>query len=676
MQKNKLYFGTILLLISILLLPGCTGQASKTNPAARSEQNWTHFVRTAGHGLSVAIVPEIIKDAQETNLFGIETDNDIPGRYESYLDPAEKLAAIKAMADAAHAINNYAYVYIAGLECITANADKSEHTFFKDHPDWVQRKITGEPAIFGGGTAFWIDQGDEDVWISPYAPEWRKIYMERVRQIAATGIDGVYVDIPYWMTHFDGWEDSWASFDDYTVAAFKKETGLDAKKDLKLGDFNDPNFRKWIDFRINTLTAFMKEIDDNVKAANPKCMTIPEIYPGYGEEAVRVGADVYDMYPAVDVIAHEYSAGGSSSTRNPSSWFTYMTGMYSFRAFAEGKASWMLSYSWDKSRNIKVDPTEAMKNLALAQVMAGANFWDAEGHVMSGSNDYPTRKVIMDWIAANEKSLYLPRQPIKPVGIYFSNKTRNYFANEFNKEYTGMMHLLLQAHQEFQIVIPRTLANFTGQVLILPDVKCLSSAEISALQNFKQKGGKLFVTGQGGAFDETGKGRQDNPLLSMLNVNDISKRSAVDGEYIYDPMTVGTAYFETVRQGFDSTAWNGASNDKLEKMRNEFLSDLTNVLKFKPAIQMTASPYMTAQPALVNGKIHIFMANYKGLKGREVVKQIAESGVEVKITTAAVNKIYFLPYLGSKQELNGINADGIVTIKLPDIDKGAILWIE
>jgi hypothetical protein len=49
--------------------------------------------------------------------------------------------------------------------------------------------------------------------------------MERVRQIAATGIDGIYVDIPYWMTHFDGWEDTWASFDDYTVAAFKNQTG-------------------------------------------------------------------------------------------------------------------------------------------------------------------------------------------------------------------------------------------------------------------------------------------------------------------------------------------------------------------------------------------------------------------------------------------------------------------
>ncbi len=139
----------------------------------------------------------------------------------------------------------------------------------KDHPEWVQRKITGEPALFSAKAAFWIRPGDEDVWISPYAKDWRKTYMERVKQIAGTGIDGIYVDIPYWMTHFDGWEDSWASFDDATVAAFREKTGLDAKHDLKLGDFQDVNFRKWIDFRIATMTDFMQEIRDNGSICEP-----------------------------------------------------------------------------------------------------------------------------------------------------------------------------------------------------------------------------------------------------------------------------------------------------------------------------------------------------------------------------------------------------------------------
>jgi len=245
-----------------------------------TKQDWTNYVRIGAYGLKGGDVLQIVRKAQESGVSGIEVDNDIEGRYESFLHPEEKLKAIRDVAQAAHQVGNHAFVYIAGTECITAHGDQAAHTMAKDHPDWLQRKITGEPAIFGGGTAFWIRAGDEDVWVSPYAPEWRKIYMERVRQIAATGIDGIYVDIPYWMTHFKGWEDTWASFDDYTVAAFKKETGLDAKKDLKLGDFSDPNFRKWVEFRIRAFTDFMHEMDANAKAVHAEIKTMPEIYPG------------------------------------------------------------------------------------------------------------------------------------------------------------------------------------------------------------------------------------------------------------------------------------------------------------------------------------------------------------------------------------------------------------
>ena len=177
--------------------------------ARSQERNWTNYARIGAYGLTSKNATEIVRDAEKDHVFGIEVDNDIPGRYESLLDPADKLKAIRSVAEAAHSANNKAFVYIAGTECITANADKSAHSVVKDHPDWLQRKITGESAVFTSGAAFWIRPGDEDVWVSPYAKEWRNLYMQRVRQIAATGIDGIYVDIPYWMTHFDGWEDTW-----------------------------------------------------------------------------------------------------------------------------------------------------------------------------------------------------------------------------------------------------------------------------------------------------------------------------------------------------------------------------------------------------------------------------------------------------------------------------------
>lgn len=604
------------------------------------EQNWTNYARIAAYGLRTDNAEKIVADATASHVFGIEVDNDIPGRYESFLDPAEKLRAIRAVAEKAHAAGNRAFVYIAGLECITANADKTPHTLAKDHPDWLQRKITGEPAIFGGGTAFWIRKGDEDVWISPYAPEWRKTYMERVRQIAGTGIDGIYVDIPYWMTHFDGWEDTWASFDDYTGAAFKKQTGLDAKHELKLGDFSDPNFRKWVDFRIATITEFMQEIDRTAKSVNPEIKTIPEIYPGIEEEAVRVGADVYSLYPVVDAIAHEYEFGEGdhmASSRTPFDWFCYQVGMHSFRAFAEGKATWILNYSWDGDK--KVDARQAMLNLAMSEVMAGANFWDAPGHAMAGSNDPPTRKRIFTWIKDHEKILYSPRTPIDPIGVYFSPATRNYYAKEFIPSYRGILILLMQKHLEFQVVTPRTLHDFKGSTLILPEVRILDETEKAWLRTYTERGKQLVITGE----DATG-------LNDARNIVRFTKCPGKD-------------YILALQKDFEAT-----DPDR----EREFLESL----KAATSVRVVASRWLATSIARIDGKPHVFFANFAGLRGGVNPIQTPQSGVQVIIPGASSGHGFFLPFLGDVQTLAGTADNAGMTYKLPAIEKGAVFWYE
>src|SRR5258707_8426447 len=100
-------------------------------------QDWANYVRIAAYSLNRADADKIVSNAQADHIFGIEVDNDIPGRYESFLDPTEKLKAIQAVAEKAHKAGNHAFVYIAGTECITANADHSAHTMAKDHPNWL-----------------------------------------------------------------------------------------------------------------------------------------------------------------------------------------------------------------------------------------------------------------------------------------------------------------------------------------------------------------------------------------------------------------------------------------------------------------------------------------------------------------------------------------------------------
>lgn len=603
-----------------------------------TEQDWPNYVRIGAYGLAADNTGKIVADAKESGVFGIEVDNDIPGRYESFVDPKAKLEAIRAVAEKAHAAGNYAFVYIAGTECITANADKTSHTLAKEHPDWLQRKISGEPAIFGGGSAFWIAKGDEDVWVTPYAPEWRKIYMQRVRQIAATGIDGVYIDIPYWMTHFDGWEDTWASFDDYTVAAFRKQTGLDARKDLKLGDFSDPNFRRWIDFRIQTITDFVQEIAKNAKSVNPKIKIIPEIYPGIESESVRVGADVYSLYPVVDAIAHEYEFGGGdhmASSRTPLDWFRYQVGMHTFRAFAQGKATWILNYSWDGDKN--VDPRQAMMNLAMSEVMAGANFWDAPGHSMAGSNDPETRKKIFAWIGQHEKTFYLPRTPMDPVGVYFSPETRDFYSADFIRSYTGILILLMQSHREFQVVTPRTLDEFHGETLVLPDARLMSEREQHWMEQYVKQGKRLVITGDS-AF----------PLGDQPNV-------------VRFPRCPGKAYSASLEANFEQTH---------PGMQQAFLDSLAP----KHGIEVFASPSVATSAAEVNGVPHVFLANFAGLVGGKNPVQIPQTDVKINLPASPGSSGLFLPFLGDAQKLEGAQENGRITFILPPISKGAVFW--
>lgn len=624
--------------------------------------DWVNYVRIGAYGLERHDAATIVSNATRDDVFGIEVDNDIEGRYESFINPEEKLKAVRAVAEKAHQAGNRAFVYVAGTECITANADKTPHTLAKEHPDWLQRDINGKPAIFGSGSAFWIAPGDEDVWVTPYAPEWRKIYMQHIREIAATGIDGIYVDIPYWMTHFDGWENTWASFDDYTVAAFKQQTGLDAKKDFKLGDFSDPNFRKWVDFRMDTFTKFMQEIDQNAKSVNPQIKTIPEIYPGVEEEAVRVGADVYSLYPVVDAITHEYEFGEGdhmASSRTPFDWFAYRAGMESFRAFAEGKPTWMLNYSWDGDE--KVDKKESMENLAMSHVMAGANFWDAPGHSMAGSNDEATRQKIFTWIHAHENEIYSPRLPMHPVGVYFSPRTRNYYAKDFIASYRGILILLLQKHLEFQVVTPRTLASpsmgasslsragrqggafdskskgFSGPTLILPDVRILSDEEKSQLKAYVANGGKLIITGN----DATQFGA--NPNIVRF------------------PDAPGKTYSKMLEADF-------------LKADPDSQKDFLAVLGMNP-ISVEASSLVATSIASVNGMPHVFLANFAGLQGHVNPVQTPQN-VRIVVPQEMAGKAYFLPFLGDVQPVVGATLAGGTAYALPPITKGAIFWIE
>ena len=626
---------------ALCMILGFTCSAALTAQQDDPARAWMRKVRIGAWSLTPDNAQQIVQQAEASGIYGIEVDNDIPGRYESFLDPTVKLEAIRRVAEAAHKAGNKAFVYIAGTECISLNAS-GPHTLAKDHPEWLQRKITGEPAIFDAKSAFWIRPGEEDVWVSPFAEPWRKTYMQRVRQIAATGIDGIYVDIPYWMTHFTGWEDTWASFDDGTVAAFRKATGLDARKDIKLGDPGDPHFRQWIDFRIQAIDDFLAEIRRNAVAVNPKIALIPEIYPGIEDSAPRVGSDVYQLYTIVDAIAHEYEFGDSedhtAASRSPFDWFMYQIGMRSFRAFAgEKKPTWILNYSWDGAKNVA--PRDAMLSLANSELTADAKFWDARGHVMSGSNDMPARQQIFHWIAAHEDIFGAERQAEGETGVYFSDTTRNYYPKEFVDAYRGVLLMLLENHVQFRIVTARTLKDFRGKVLTLPDVQVLSDAEAAGVRAFAAQGGRVVLTGK------------TDPQLQNLQA---ATRFPDQPEL---------RFLHAAEKDFYGA--NPASEPKL-----------LHAIETENDVRVDASPDVVVHEAQIAGHTHLFLANFAGLQPGQNETPEARSGIHVKAQAALGKKLHWLPFMETEITVEGQASSDGITFTLPALQRGGVAWFE
>ena len=193
------------------------------------------------------------------------------------------------------------------------------------------------------------------MWITPYAKEWRKQYMQRVREIAATGHGRDLCGYSLLDDALRRLGDELGEFRRLHRCGFQGKDRTGRKKGFEVRRFPaTPISVNGSIFAFETMTDFVKEIRENARSVNPNIMVIPEIYPGIEEEATRVGADVYQMYNVIDVIAHEYEFGNGehmAAMRSQVDWFLYQAGMLTFRAFAKAKASWILNYSWDQQKD-------------------------------------------------------------------------------------------------------------------------------------------------------------------------------------------------------------------------------------------------------------------------------------------------------------------------------------
>ncbi|MFQ6126622.1 MAG: hypothetical protein ACE5R6_18710 [Candidatus Heimdallarchaeota archaeon] len=623
------------------------------NSKLESSPKWQQ-ARIAGTELWLGISEEELQSVieeladQGVNMFCL--DIGITNDYNLFLHPDEAILFVKRVCELAHSHQIQVFVYLSGFELQTFDAENNDHSILQDHPDWIQQDLNGQLAVFDYEYArkhniHWLlEEGmEEDAWITPYAREWRAQFMDIVRKLAGTGVDALYVDTAYWMSHFSGWENSWASFDSYTMKAFTITTGLNPPTKNVIGDLDDFSFYSWALFRRKAITDFFTDIKSNATSIAPEIAVIAECFPAFTRHALLTGSDPMFLWDVVDLVTHEFGfhqGEGGADAYTPLNWLLQVSAIVLLRGIDQIHPTWILSYARSP---------EASAVLAATIVMLGGNFWETKDPIMTGTVDESYRKALFNWVETYEDDIYGGWEIPHAIGIYFSENTRDfvfypdsisedatdydYIGGPHIKELLGTVMMAFRSHLPIKVVTYRDLPelNHTCDLLYLPNVAAMSDEEAELITQYAASH-PLIVTGSSSQYYEDGKERENNALADLIKNGSTNRLlHEAEGTHLFIKETPGYDFFLRMVSNEDEALSFSTSPEEY------LFLELLDEASYQNPIQTNAPPSVIIQPYSRAGELNIRIINLSGLGNGQRVPEPVTFSLAMKANDLTVS---------------------------------------
>ncbi len=532
--------------------------------------NWIREARIYGLSVSGLKVDPIalgrdINSVIEQAGNVIEADS----RLSDYLSDEEFGVELELITDAVklfHKRGLKVVWYIPALEVITPNGRLREDSFARQHPDWLQlsfdRKRRG---VFYGQRVFWVKPDDESAWMCPNSPyeDW---YIDRLRKIADTGIDGIWIDVPL----FGLVVASWGCACHFCREKFALQTGLDFPDRF---DVSDKRFWRFVRWRHQTLKEFMDSCREAILGINPQIVSIAEVVGLDHLGATEWGTEGSNLSNHYIVWEQD---GISETTAMANGSYDDWIAQYSSYKYCRGatldKPSWAFTYGFN----------EADAQLVMAAAVAAQNNpYEIRVPKMTTTVGMEYRSMMYNWIAQHSKQIFLSRS-LAQVAVIYSERNRDFLdamynggmvispfkkfrdrrwlgtreKSPINLEYLGDyrgLSLLLYQHQIPSDIYPMSRVNkdLLAQypVLILPYMAMLDQAEQAMLLVAVRNGATLIVSGpEPGYWDTDGSRRATSLWGSFLGDADEDtpvSRSVGKGRVCFWPKEVGRDYLKT-----------------------------------------------------------------------------------------------------------------------------------
>ena len=503
---------------------------------------WLGQARIAGAELfSEMTADEIAKNISalaDQNVSVIEADSDL-SRFLTDKEFDAEIDLMRRYSEAAHRKAMKVVWYYPVLEVLTPNAKRGARSMYQAHPTWVQRGLDGKPNIFFGGThgksrVHWVDPNTESAWMSLHSP-YADMFLARIKRIAATGVDGIWLDVPLYNDIGTPWADTSSG----AAAKFNTDTGMNTPKSV---NWSDPAWRRWVAWRYQEITNFLLRIRDTAKSVTDDISIIVEtVTLDYGA-ATMLGLDGSSMKTTPGMIqvweVDAISDRTGMREARPDDWIS-LIGMSKFAKAASGKKpSWMFAYG--------KEPDDGL--LVMAEALAAGNHpYETKIPLMTTSVGSAYRKRMFSWIQREEMRLFASESAAK-IAVYFSPESRDYldkasgsglfattksrdilwwskeqvdsvYSLTYLAEYRGIIKWLVHSHIPFDIVVRPDAAELSRyETLIAPSLSAISDQDADLLDQYVANGGHLIITGpEPATLDEFGNPRSAAALKSLAS---------------------------------------------------------------------------------------------------------------------------------------------------------------
>ena len=385
----------------------------------------------------------------------------------------------------------------AGLKMVGRyDLSKGTRIAYEAHPEWFVHNKDGEPQEYNGTYQACVNAG----WAQDYGLRILRESLERY------DLDGLFFNMTGYqpvdysgayrgICHCRNCQDGFA--------------GMFGRQLPEKEDFSDPAYADYLTFKQRTTYAAARRIYDTVKALRPNAGVMGN---GRGPcDFMRL-----ELQRAVSRPAPEWPHQAGELTR----WAEAARPGTAYSCASTA----FLDYNWRFASE-----TTAHNMLRFGQQMASGAQID---FYLLGLFDQENSAAIepvgkfMHWHAANADHL-TGTKSLARVGLYQSRTTTLHAGATATAKaqvhaFRGAYRLLLEGRVPFGYVsdermgdadVAEQLAGF--DVIVMPNVACLSDVEAAALDAFVERGGTLIATGETGTYDEHGRRRSEFALKSL-----------------------------------------------------------------------------------------------------------------------------------------------------------------